>query len=145
MKSSCQISGLWNQNIYGRATPSPSSWLLFLWIFSSISIPKICCKSYHDIVSRRITSFRIDWTPLSKTDFEKKDGRAEFFYFLKKCIFTILFLGESRHSELIGPPFQRPILKKKDDFWKTFFQNAPRVGFYGDWFQYCGAWAYPKP
>ena len=33
---------------------------------------------------------------------------------------TILFLGESRHSELIGPRFQRPILKKKDG-WAEFF------------------------
>ena len=24
-------------------------------------------------------------------------------------------------------------------------KKSPRVGFYGDWFQYCGAWAYPKP
>ena len=39
---------------------------------------------------------------------------ANFFFKFFKCNLT-MFLGESRHSELIGPRFQRPILKKSAD------------------------------
>ena len=30
----------------------------------------------------------------------------------KRCIFTMLFLGKSHHSESIGPPFQDRCFKK---------------------------------
>ena len=104
-------------------SPSPvAKTIFFPWPGSDQALTRlnICFffnKVYfHDSVSRRIMSFQIDWTPLSKTDFCLNfDPRLEnlCLFFSKKCIFTIVFLGESRHSELIGPPFQRPILKKK--------------------------------
>ena len=72
---------------------------------------------FQDSVSRQISPFQIDWAPLSKTIFEKISSvvpppKTFLSFFEKKCIFTIVFLGESGHFESTGPPFQIPFFAK---------------------------------
>ena len=139
-----------------------------VWIHRTLALGG---KYFHDSVSRRITSFRMDWTPLSKNDLKTKIlaprlkiskfwlNESRFLarlgsemglngfvskperglptcrqqlswiysqyssretlhkglkkrFIKKKCIFTIVFLGKSRHFKSIGPPFQKRFFQK---------------------------------
>ena len=82
---------------------------------------------FHDSVTWRIRSFQADWTPLLKTIFEKISHHQKFFlFFEKECISMVVFLGESGHSESVGPPFKNHFLKKflfTQNFSKLFLEK----------------------